>query len=120
MVFKKINIFYNKKRDKKMKLVEQLIKIAASIYPNKTMQKIINALQQFNTISIDYRKLNGQFESYVIVPVQIKNKNKKLVLYAEDIDQQNKTKSFIIKNILKIRNYNRDNKTKHPIKIQKN
>lgn len=100
-----------------MNIVKQLIKLAASVQPNKKVQQILNALVDFNTIGIDYRKKDGSFESYVIVPVQIKNNNKKLILYAEDVDENNQTKSFIVNNILKIRNHNRDNKTIHPIKI---
>lgn len=87
-----------------MRISKQLIKIAEILNFKQVREVLIQATKKKCAVNIDYLTISGNgIKNYTVMPLQIKTRelkySRQLVLYAEDIHQQNRTKSFIIKNI---------------------
>lgn len=90
-----------------MKISKQLIKIAEILNSKQIQETLLQATKNKCAVNIDYLSISGNgINNYTIMPLQIKKRQLKysneLVLYAEDINQNNRTKSFVMRNIKKI------------------
>lgn len=108
-----------------MKYYKQLLLIARILISNKNIiDLILNAAVQKHAINMDYvTKTSNELKNYIVVPIEIKQRKLTngitMVLYAEDINDNNRTKTFIINNIKRINEIDKVYKTNNPIKIKK-
>lgn len=87
-----------------MRISKQLIRIAQLISQKQIQKILVQATEKKCAININYLTISGNgIKNYTVMPLQIKNRqlknSRQLVLYAQDINEHNRTKSFIIKNI---------------------
>ena len=94
-------------------LSTKIAKIAMIIASSKTQLKnvLLQATKEDKAITFNYTSIiNNQTKQYTVMPLEIKNRILKngnnLVLYGEDVNDGNRTKSFVINNIdnIKINN----------------
>lgn len=105
---------------KKILLIAQLL-----IAKNNFIEIILNAATNKHAINMDYvTKTANELKNYIVVPLEIKQRKltngTTMVLYAEDVNDSNRTKSFILDNIKRVNELNKSYRTKHPIKIHQN
>lgn len=90
---------------------KKLIIIADILSPLKFSKQIkdllVQATKQKCAVKFDYTSIiDGKTKTYIVMPLQIKTRNlnhgTELVLYGEDINHNNRTKSFVIKSIRNI------------------
>ena len=94
-----------------LKISTQLFFIASSLkslHLNKDIaEQLQKATQQKCSVTFEYSTIEGNTNVYNVMPLDIKLRQLKegteLVLYAEDVNQKNRTKSFIVKNIRNIK-----------------
>lgn len=90
-----------------MKISNKLIKIAEILNSKQIQNVLVQATKKKCAVNIDYLTISGKgIKNYTVMPLQIKKRQLKysnqLVLYAQDINENNRTKSFVIKNIKRI------------------
>ena len=94
-----------------MTLSNKLIKIAEQIRnidSNSVMSVLLQASKEDNAVSFDYISIEtGKLKKYIVLPLQVKlrklKKSSDTMLYAQDVENNNKTKSFVLKNIRNIK-----------------
>lgn len=90
---------------------------------NKIIDQILVAAQNGHAINMDYvSKTSKEFKNYVVIPIEMKERKLtdgiSMVLYAEDVNDENRTKTFVISNIKRINEINKKYKSINPIKIK--
>lgn len=106
-----------------MKYSKKLLLIAKILFANdKIIQTILDAAVNKHAVNMDYvTKTANELKNYIVVPLEIKQRKltngTTMVLYAEDVNDGNRTKTFILKNIKRINELDKSFRTKHPIKI---
>ena len=87
-------------------LSAKIAKIAMIIASSETQLKnvLLQATKEDKAITFNYTSIiNNQTKQYTVMPLEIKNRILKngnnLVLYGEDVNDGNRTKSFVINNI---------------------
>lgn len=97
---------------------KQLFRIANALKSFHLNQQIEEQLSQATkeecAVIFEYSTLQGENKTYNVMPLDIKTRQlkngKETVLYAEDLNENNRTKSFIIKNIKNMRLDKKHNK----------
>lgn len=69
---------------------------------------LLVATKQKKAVNFDYISINtGAMKNYTILPLQVKlrrlKKGSQTVLYGQDVNNNNRTKSFVLKNIKNIK-----------------
>ena len=111
-----------------MKTSTKLIKIAIKLANNsQTLQALLDATKENKAIQFQYLSItNNTVKKYTVLPLQIKlrklQNGSQTGLYAEDVNKNNRTKSFVLKNIKNIKlidnifKRNRKNKLQNYVK----